>query len=210
MRTPSTDIFGPVEENNDENIEDEEQEEDEEVEEQEEEEPEEEETSSSEEEEEADDDNEPDPWHPLRQKVWEDIKKTYLREVQQFLDKGKSQHYAENSAFNALLPVSRRRLRRNYLDRLKWTHHIKHNAIHRKIMKALRRFTEEDDMDFDEAAEWAVAKRKFLLKRLMKKKLLPDDDGDEEVALREIIRIRSLMQVLYIQYTKPCTGYIRR
>ena len=29
MRTPSTDIFGPVEENNDENIEDEEQEEDE-------------------------------------------------------------------------------------------------------------------------------------------------------------------------------------
>ena len=31
MRNPSTDIFGPVEENNDENIEDEEQEEDEEV-----------------------------------------------------------------------------------------------------------------------------------------------------------------------------------
>ena len=46
MRTHSTDIFGPVEENNDENIEDEEQEEDEEVkEEQEEEEPEEEETT---------------------------------------------------------------------------------------------------------------------------------------------------------------------
>ena len=80
MRTPSTDIFGPVEENNDENIEDEEQEEDEEVEEEkEEEEPEEEETSSSEEEEEANDDNEPDPWHPLRQKVGEDIKATYLR-----------------------------------------------------------------------------------------------------------------------------------
>ena len=187
MRTPSTDIFGPVEENNDENIEDEEQEEDEEVEEQEEEEPEEEETSSSEEEEEeADDDNEPDPWHPLRQKVGEDIKETYLSEVQQFLDRGKSQHYAENAAFNALLPASRRRLRRTYLDRLKWTHHIKHNAIHRKVMKTLRSFTEEDDMDFDEAAESAVAKRKFLLNRLMKKKLLPDDDDDEEVAEGEI------------------------
>ena len=187
MRTHSTDIFGPVEENNDENIEDEEQEEDEEVEEeQEEEEPEEEETSSSEEEEEADDDNEPDPWHPLRQKVGEDIKETYLKEVQQFLDRGKSQHYAENAAFNALLPVSRRRLRRTYLDRLKWTHHIKHNAIHRKVMKTLRRFTEEDDMDFDEAAESAVAKRKFLLNRLMKKKLLPDDDDDEEVAEGEV------------------------
>ena len=186
MRTHSTDIFGPVEENNDENIEDEEQEDEEVEEEQEEEEPEEEETSSSEEEEEADDDNEPDPWHPLRQKVGEDIKETYLREVQQFLDRGKSQHYAENAAFNALLPVSRRRLRRTYLDRLKWTHHIKHNAIHRKVMKTLRRFTEEHDMNFDEAAESAVAKRKFLLNRLMKNKLLPDDDDDEEVAGGEV------------------------
>ena len=89
MRTHSTDIFGPVEENNDENIEDEEQEEDEEVEEeQEEEEPEEEETSSYEEEEEADDGDEPDPWCPLRQKVGEDLKETYLKEVQQFLDRG--------------------------------------------------------------------------------------------------------------------------
>ena len=102
------------------NIVDEEQEEEEEVEEeQEEEEPEKEETSSSEEEEEADDDNEPDPWLPLRQKVGESINETYLREVQQFLDRGKSQHYAENAAFNALLPVSRRRLRRTYLERLK-------------------------------------------------------------------------------------------
>ena len=117
MRTTSTDIFGPVEENNDENIEeDEEQEKEEEVEEEQEEEepevePEEEETSNSEEEEEADDDDEPDPWRPLRQKVGEDLKETYPKEVQQFLDRGKAQHYAENATFNALLPVSRKRLR---------------------------------------------------------------------------------------------------
>ena len=183
MRTPSTDIFGPVEENNDENIEEEQEEE---VEEEQDEEPEEEETSSSEEEEEADDGDELDPWSSLRQKVGEDIKETYLKEVQQFLDRGKSQHYAENAAFNVLLPVSRRRLRRTYLERLKWTHHIKHDAIHHKVMKTLRRFIEEDDMDFDETAELAVAKRKFLLNRLMKKKLLPDDDDEEEVAEGEV------------------------
>ena len=40
----------------------------------------------------------------------------------------------------------------------------------------------KDDMDFDEAAESAVAKRKFLLNRPMKKKLLPDDDDEEEAA----------------------------
>ena len=36
-------------------------------------------------------------------------------------------------------------------------------------------------MDFDEAAESAMAKRKFLLNRLMIKKLLPDDDEEEVV-----------------------------
>ena len=162
MRTPSTDIFGPLDENNDENIEEEEEVKEEQEQEEPEEEPEEEETSSSEEEEEADDDDEPDPWRPLRQKVGKDLKETYLKDVQQFLDRGKSQHYAENAAFNALLPASRRRLRRTYLERLKWTHHIQHDAIHREVRKTLRRFIEEDDMDFDEATESAVAKRKFL------------------------------------------------
>ena len=53
-------------------------------------------------------------------------------------------------------------------------------------MKTLQRFIEQNDMDFDEVAELAVAKRKFLLNRLMKKKLLPDDDDEEEVAEREV------------------------
>ena len=91
MRTPSTDIFGPVEENNDENTGEEvkeEEDEEEDDEEDPEEEPEEAETSSSKEEEEAGDDDEPDPWHPLRQKVGGDLKETYLKEVQQFLDRG--------------------------------------------------------------------------------------------------------------------------
>ena len=109
-----------------------------------------------------------------------------MKEVQHFLERRKSQHYAENAAFDALSPVSGRRLRRTYLERLKWTHHIKYDTIYRKVMKTLRRFIEEDDMDFDEAAESAVAKRKFLLNRLMKKKLAPDDDEEEDVAEGEV------------------------
>ena len=36
-------------------------------------------------------------------------------------------------------------------------------------------------MDFDEAAESAVDKRKFLINRVIGKKLLPDEpDGDED------------------------------
>ena len=53
-------------------------------------------------------------------------------------------------------------------------------------MKTLRRFIEEDDVDFDEATESAVAKRKFQLNRPMKKKLLPNDDDEEIVAEGEV------------------------
>ena len=112
------------------------------------------------------DDNNPDPWRPLRKISTKISKKTYLKEVQQFLDRGKSQHYAENVTFNVLLPVSRR-LRRTYLACLKWTRCIRHDTStrHRKVIKTLGRFV-EDNMDFDEAAESAVAKRKFLSNRL--------------------------------------------
>ena len=71
-----------------------------------------------------DDEADYDPWRPLRQKVGGDLKEPYLKEVQRFLDREKSQDYAENAAFNTLLPVSRRRLQRTYLERLKWNHRL--------------------------------------------------------------------------------------
>ena len=74
-----------------------------------------------------------DPWRPLHQKVGQDFKELYWNEVQQFLDRGKSQTYAENAAFNALLPVWRGRLRRTYLERLKWIHRIKLDTVHRAV-----------------------------------------------------------------------------
>ena len=84
-----------------------------------------------------------------------------MKEVQQCLDKGKTQDYAETAAFNTLLLVSRKKLRSTYLERLKWTRRIKLDAIHRKVMKTFGRFIDEDDMDFDEAAESAVENGNF-------------------------------------------------
>ena len=105
-----------------------------------------------------------------------------MNKVQQFLERGKSQTYAENAAFNALLPVWGGRLRGTYLERLKWMHRIKLDAVHRKVMKTLPRFINGDDMDFDEAVESAVEKRTFLISRVMQEKLLPaESDDDEEV-----------------------------
>ena len=106
-----------------------------------------------------------------------------MKEVKWFLDMGKTQEYATNAAFNALLallPVSRRRLRRTYLQRLLWNNSIKRDTLHRKVLKTLERFMDEDDMDFKEATESAVDKRKFLINRVMVKKLLPDEPDDDE------------------------------
>ena len=100
--------------NDKENVEEEEEPEDE----PEEEEKEEENSSSSEQEGEVDDD-EPDydPWDPLRKQVGWDLKESYMEEVKRFLDGGKTQDFAETAALNALLPVSIRKLRKNYLQR---------------------------------------------------------------------------------------------
>ena len=72
------------------------------------------------------------------------------------------------------------------LERLKWIHRIKLDTVHLKVMRTLRRFIEEDDMGFDEAAESAVEKRKFLLNRVVKKKLLSDESDDDEEAEDEV------------------------
>ena len=53
-------------------------------------------------------------------------------------------------------------------------------------MKTLCRFIDEDDMDFDEAAESAVEKQKFLLNRVMQEKVLPDESNDDEEAEEEV------------------------
>ena len=117
----------------------------------------------------------------VHQKVGEDIKEPYPKEVQQFLDEGKSQTYATNAAFNALLPLSRR-LRKTYLELLKWIQRIKLTTVHRKVIKTLRCFIDEDDMDFHEAME----KRKFLLNSITEKKLLSDELEDDEEAEDEV------------------------
>ena len=181
MDDRSTDIFGPVKGNSDDSEEEEEEEEPEEEQEKDQ-------ISSIFEEEGEVEEDKPDydPWRPLRQKVGQDLKELYWNKVQQFLDRGKSQTYADNAAFNALLPVWRGRLRKSYLERLKWIHRIILDTVHRKVMKTLRRFIDEDDMDFDEAAESAVEKRKFLLNRVVKEKLLPAESDDDEEAEEEV------------------------
>ena len=55
-----------------------------------------------------------------------------------------------------------------------------HDKLHHQVMKALRGFMDEDDMDFDEAAEAAADRRKFLLNRILRRKVLPNEESDDD------------------------------
>ena len=70
------------------------------------------------------------PLEKFRVEVKESTKKPYAEQVKRFLGMGKSRHFAENAAFNVLLPLSRRILRKLYLQYLKWADHIKRDELH--------------------------------------------------------------------------------
>ena len=91
---------------------------------------------------------------------------------------------AELQASTLLLPAYRRRLRIFYLQYLKWYHALKTDPVHKKVMTTLRRFMDDDEMDFAKAAEAAIDKRKYLLNRLIEyedvcKETLSDNERDE-------------------------------
>ena len=47
-------------------------------------------------------------------------------------------------------------------------------------MNTLRRFMDEESMDYEEAAEAAVDKRKFFLNRLFERNHFPDEEEEEQ------------------------------
>ena len=114
------------------------------------------------------------PWSELKQEVKDDMKTTLAEQEEEQEKEGAS----END--NSLLPLARRKLRRLYLHRLKWYNRIKQDKIHRQVMHTARRLMNEDGMDWEEALEAAVDRRKFLLNRLINKPLLDESDDDDD------------------------------
>jgi len=108
-----------------------------------------------------------DPWEDLRAKVKESLRSRFRKQVERLLEKGASEAVAQAKTFNAILPDFRIKLQRLYLHYLKWFRRLKRDPVHEAVMKTLRRFMdEEEDMDYEEAADGALDRRKFLLNRI--------------------------------------------
>ena len=129
-------------------------------------------------------DDDTDPWDKLREEAVNDLNAAWEEQVEQYITQGLQKDDAELQASSLLLPAYRKRLRIFYLQYLKWFHALKTDPVHKKVMTTLRRFMDDDGMDFAEAAEAAISKRKYLLNRLIEyeddyKENLSDNESDE-------------------------------
>ncbi|XP_044168193.1 nonsense-mediated mRNA decay protein 2-like [Acropora millepora] len=114
------------------------------------------------------------PWDKLREEAINDLNSAWEEEVQENLHQGLQKDDAEIQASHRLLPVYRKKLRHLYLQHLRWYHDLKTDPVHKKVMKTLRSFMEE--MDYTEAVEAAISKRKYLLNSLLDLEHFPTED----------------------------------
>ena len=113
--------------------------------------------------------NESDPWEPLIEEAKERNVSEYEEIKQNYIERGLDEESASSQAYSLVLPKLQKDLESIYLGRLLWMRHLKRNRVHRKVMNTRDEFINSDDFHHDEAFEAAVDKRKFLLKRLLKK-----------------------------------------
>ena len=120
------------------------------------------------------------PWKKLKPEVVDALDPLLQKQSEPYLEKGVSQDIAAAKAMNDLLPAYRKKLRSVYLHYLKLYRCLKQDPIHRQVIKTLRKFMDEDDMDYEGASEAAVNKRKFLLNNLLKEAKVPKEPKPEE------------------------------
>ena len=75
----------------------------------------------------------------------------------------------------------RKKFRFWYGRMLKWIHDLRQNDIHKKVVKTATDLRYNDDCDYKESIDAAIAKRKFLLDRLIKEEDLMDEESDTDV-----------------------------
>ena len=95
--------------------------------------------------------------------------------INEYEQNGDSNEVATVKANNALLPIYRKELRKVFLEDLQWMHAIKKNSTFRKVMETKNELKDTEGIDWLEATELAINKRKFLLNRLFNQQAVPEE-----------------------------------
>ena len=64
-----------------------------------------------------------------------------------------------------------------YMKKVLFFHKLKRNPTHKSIMSTLKRARDEEEMDFDEALNYATEKRKFLI---LRKRIVNTSEAEED------------------------------
>jgi len=94
-----------------------------------------------------------------------------------FYINGDSSEFARIKADNALLPVYRKELRKVFLECFQWMHAMKKDSTFQEVMQTQKELKDTEGFDWQESAELAIDKRKFLLNRLLVKQKVPKDEN---------------------------------
>ncbi len=112
---------------------------------------------------------EKDPWMPMVKEAMEQHRPDFEEIKTNLIHSGLDEQSAGEKVYLNVLTMLQKELESIYMERLLWMKQLKNDPEHKKIMQTKNAFVDNDDFYSEEAMEAAVNKRKFLIKRLLKR-----------------------------------------
>ena len=147
--------------------------------------------SNDESESEASDDDDDDEEHET---IWDGFvrdavdqhEEAYQEKMEQLVEQGFTQTLAKDHAFQEILPDVQKTLRQIYLRTIQLQQQLKKDPTHKKILSTKRKIEDEEGFSEEEAWDYAVKKRKYLLNQLITDKLKEEEVGKNEDGLSHL------------------------
>ena len=120
-----------------------------------------------------------DAWGAIIQPAFEHLKDDFDTLVRDYEFQGIDKEDAESMAKQVLLPRYRQEVLEEYLDTIRWQRTMAKDPIHKKIRATATKLREEEDYEPEEAWQYALEKRKYLLDQRIKAfKPTEEEDSD--------------------------------
>ena len=119
------------------------------------------------------------PWKRVVTSAWDDISPSYEKAKQAYLDKGDDPDTASDKAYGDSKVKLLNKMTNIFLDGLAWARRMYKDATYRKLKKSVRVVQKMEEFDDQEAMEYALCKRRFLLERLLRYFKLPWETGED-------------------------------
>ena len=104
----------------------------------------------------------------------------YQEKKEQLVEHGFTQTLAKDHAFQEILPDVQKTFRQIYLRTIHLLQQLKKDPIHKKILSTKRKLEDEEGFSEEEAWDYAIKKRKYLLNQLITNTLEEEEKNEED------------------------------